>query len=325
MKLSIITVNYRAWRHIQSALESLQPDFPEDWEIIIVDNETDRSELAQYQRLFPWATMIPNPKNSGFGYGCIIGVEHASGEQLLFMNPDVIATVADIRALIAEKAAHPDVAVISPNQVGANGKPQKVFDEFPELLNQSKIIKVLMRVIRPGRKPDPRASYDELVYCDWVTGSFLLIDRTDYEKIGGWCSDYWMYSEDADLCKRADDAGLKTAFTPTVQVIHAHGGSSRINVAVKAMTKLEVIISKHVYAKNHFQGVKRWIVHLLIAAFRLPGLLALSFADLLTFRRIATLNVRSKMLAGLVRYYAGVARTGSWLSPRAKANRPAQA
>ena len=320
MKLSIIIVNHRAWGHIQKALESLQPDFPENWEVIIVDNESEASSFESFRQKFPWVKMIANPDNSGFGFGCIIGVAEASGSQLLFMNPDVIATVGEIRALIAEKAAHPDVALIAPKQVGSDGRPQKVFDEFPDLLNQSKTVKFLLRKIVPHRKPDPRAEYDELVYCDWVTGSFLLIDRTDYDEIGGWSSDYWMYVEDADLCKRAHDAGKKVAYTPHVQVIHAHGGSSRINVDVKTMTKLEVIISKHVYTQNHTKGLERWLTHDLIAVLRIPGLTIAAIADLLTLGRIPTLRVRSKMLAGLTRYYLGVIKTGSWISPRARAN-----
>jgi hypothetical protein len=86
------------------------------------------------------------------------------------------------------------------------------------------------------------------------------------------------------------------------------------------MTKLEVIISKHVYAWKHASGVNRWMMHSLIILLRLPGLLLASLLDLLTLRQVASLNVRTSMLASLLRYYGGVIRTGSWLSPRAKAN-----
>jgi GT2 family glycosyltransferase len=320
VKLPIIIVNYRAWAHIAKALDALQPGFPDDWEVIIVDNESEPEAFAEFGDRYPWVQLIANPTNSGFGYGCVIGVREASGEQLLFMNPDVVATTEEIRALIAEKADHPDVALMSPKQVGTDGRPQKVFDEFPDLLNQSKTLKALRRFLRPSRKPDPRADHRDLVYCDWVTGAFLLIDRADYDRIGGWSPDYWMYVEDADLCKRACDLGLHVAYVPNVQVIHAHGGSSRINVAVKSMTKLEVIISKHVYAHNHTSGVTRGLMHALIGGLRLPGLLLAAALDLLTLRRVPTLRVRTGILAGLLTYYRGVARTGSWLSPRARAN-----
>jgi GT2 family glycosyltransferase len=320
VKLSIIIVNYRAWHHIGRALDALAADFPPDWEVIIVDNESDPVEFAANRDRFPWVRMIANPKNSGFGHGCVIGVTQSTGEQLLFMNPDVVATVEDIRALIAEKADHPDVGIISPRQVGNDRRPQKVFDEFPGVFNQVKTLKSLMRLLAPKRQPDPHGNYESLVYCDWVTGAFVLIDRRDYDRIGGWSSDYWMYAEDADLCKRAHDSGLKVAYSPSVEVFHAHGGSSRINVDVKSMTKLEVIISKHVYVQNHLSGLARWTAHGLIALARIPGLLAAAVLDALSLARVPSLHIRTRMLRGLLQYYGGVMRSGSWLSPRAKAN-----
>jgi len=53
-------------------------------------------------------------------------------------------------------------------------------------------------------------------------------------------------------------------------------------------------------------------------------LLLAAILDVFTLRRVPVLRVRSKMLAGLVQYYFGVLRGGSWLSPRALANRTAQ-
>lgn len=320
MKLSIITVNYRSWGHLEAALGALKPDFPADWEIIVVDNESQADDFESFSAAHPWAVFIANPRNSGFGHGCNIGVAKASGTQLLFMNPDVIATCDDIRALMHEKEQNPNVAIIAPQQLDKKGRPQKVFDSFPGLWNQSKTIKALLRFVLPTRFPDPRAKYDKLTYCDWVTGSVLLIDRADFDALGGWCEDYWMYVEDADLCQSAHELGMLTAYTPNVTVIHAHGGSSRLNVDVKSMTKVEVIISKHVYTYRHKRGLTRWITHVLIIFLRLPVLVLAALLDILTLGRIPTLRVRSKMLLGLARYYAGVVNDGQWLSPRAVAN-----
>lgn len=320
MKLSIIIVNYRSWGHLQTALDTLRPNFPAEWEVIVVDNESQAAPFGEFQEKYPWVKFFANDRNSGFGFGCNLGVAEASGAQLLFMNPDVIASRDDISALLQEKASHPDTALLSPKQLDNSGRPQKVFDDFPDLLNQSKTLKALLRFLFPSRFMDPRAQYDALTYCDWITGSCLLISRADFDNIGGWSEDYWMYVEDADLCRRASNNGLRVAYTPVVQVVHAHGGSSRLNVDVKAMTKLEVIISKHVYAHKHFRGIRRWLMHILISALRLPVLTVTALLDLLTMRQVAALRVRSKMLLGLLKYYAGVLRSGSWLSPRAAAN-----
>ncbi len=324
MKLSIITVNYRSWDHLEAALSALQDDFPADWEIIVVDNESDRAALEEFSTRYPWVTFVANSNNSGFGFACNLGVAKATGTQLLFMNPDVIASQESLRQLMQVKDNHDDIAIVAPKQISGTGKPQKVFDDFPSLLNQSKTLKSLLRILLPSVFPNPRAQYDSLVYCDWVTGSVLLIDRSDFDAIGGWSEDYWMYVEDADLCRKAHDKGMRVAYTPAVEVIHTHGGSSRLNVDVKSMTKLEVIISKHVYTQRHTRGAERWMTHLLIMLLRLPELLLAAILNVITLWRVPALRVRSKILAGVARYYFGALRRGSWLSPRALANRSRQ-
>ena len=320
MKLSIITVNYKSWGHLENMLDGLLDGFPDDWEIIIVDNESVPAEFNRFSARFAGAKFIANPNNSGFGPGCNIGVNEARGEQLLFMNPDVVASVEDIRALMEIKAEHPDIGIIAPKQLTTAGTPQKVFDDWPGVLNQSKTLKALQRLMFPGSTLDPRADYAELTYCDWVTGSVLLIDRSDFDSIGGWCEDYWMYVEDADLCRMMFDAGKRIAVAPEVEVVHAHGGSSRLNIDVKAMTKTEVIISKHVYMHRHMKGVRRFAAHLMIVLTRLTPLLLFAALDLLTLGRVPSLRVRSKMLGRLASYYAGRLTSGSWLSPRAIEN-----
>ena len=60
----------------------------------------------------------------------------------------------------------------------------------------------------------------------------------------------------------------------------------------------------------------------MILLLRMPMLIVAALLDLVTLRQIPILRVRSRMCAGLLRYYAGVIRTGSWLSPRALKSKP---
>jgi len=323
VKLSIVTVNYHSWGHLEAALLGLADDFPDDWEMIVVDNESIAEDLQKFSERFPWVCFVANPDNTGFGHGCNIGAAKASGDRLLFMNPDVVASPKSIQELMQIQAAE-GIGIIAPKQLSATGTTQKVFDDFPSLWNHSKTFKALLRILLPSRFRDPRKAYDQLVECDWVSGSVLMVSRADFDAIGGWSEDYWMYVEDADLCRKAHDCGIRVAYTPDVEVIHAHGGSSRLNVAVKAMTKLEVIISKHVYTSIHTRGFERWLTHTMIILLRMPTLVVGALLDLVTLRQVPILRVRSRMCTGLLRYYAGVMRTGSWLSPRAITNKLAR-
>jgi GT2 family glycosyltransferase len=322
VKLSIIIVNYRSWDHLQTAFAALLPEFPfGEWEIIVVDNETDAETFDEFRARFEQVEFIANPTNSGYGFAANIGARHASGLRLLFMNPDVIATTDDIVALMEEKERLGNVAMLTPRQVDSKGKTQKLYDVFPDGLNHFRSFKGLMRLLKPDRYPNPRADIKSVVYPDWVGCSFLLIDREDFDTIGGWSDDYWLYAEDTDFCRRAHDRGLGVACTPAVTVIHTHGGSSRQSEDVTALSKLEAVISKNVFARRHSKGLRRFCNHLIIALLNLPALALAALLNIVTMRTVRALRLRARIFSELVPYYRQALKTGVWASPRALANK----
>jgi glycosyltransferase involved in cell wall biosynthesis len=60
---------------------------------------------------------------------------------------------------------------------------------------------------------------------DWVSGACMLVRRTAFDEVGGFNEDYWMYWEDADLCRRLVNKGWEVHFEPTAVVQHATGAS----------------------------------------------------------------------------------------------------
>lgn len=322
MDLSIIIVNYRSWGHLQTAFDALLPEFPFGlWEIIVVDNESDADLFDEFKSKYPDISFTANPVNSGYGFGASIGAAKATGRQLLFMNPDVIANTDDIRALIEEKHRLGDVVMLTPRQVDSKGRTQKLYDVFPDGLNHFRTVKGIMRLLKPDKYPNPRADIKSVVYPDWVGCSFLLINRADYDAIGGWSDDYWLYAEDTDFCRRAQDMGLGVACTPAVTIIHTHGGSSRHSESVTALSKLEGIISKNVFSMRHSKGLHRFLNHLIIALLNLPALALGSFFNIVTMRTVSALRLRGRIFSELVPYYVNAFKTGIWISPRAMANK----
>ncbi len=322
MILSIIIVNYRSWGHLQTALDALLPGFPfDEWEIIVVDNESDSDLFNEFESRFPEISFIANPINSGYAFGTNLGAAQAKGEHLIFMNPDVIVDCGDIVALMAEKKRLGGVALLTPRQVDSEGKTQKLFDVFPDLLNHFRAVKGLLRLLKPEKYPDPRANIKPVIYPDWICGSFLLISRKDFDTIGGWSEDYWLYAEDTDLCRRARDKGLRAACTPAVTIVHIHGGSSRHNERVTALSKLEVVISKNVFAQKHSKGLRRVLNHFFIALLNLPVLSLAALLNIVTLKSVSALRVRGHVFSELAPYYINALKTGVWLSPWAIANK----
>ncbi len=325
MNLSIIIVNYRSWGHLQTAFDALLPGFPFDkWEIIVVDNESAPDLFNEFKSRFPQIGFTANPINSGFAFGANLGAAQATGEHLIFMNPDVIVDCGDVVALMAEKKRLGDVALLTPRQVDSKGKTQKLYDVFPDLLNHFRTAKAVLRLLKPDKYPNPRANNNTVIYPDWVGCPFLLISRWDFDTIGGWSEDYWLYAEDVDLCLRARELGLRAACTPEVTIMHTHGGSSRYNESVTALSKLEVIISKNVFAQRHSKGLRRFLNHLIIALLNLPVLSLAALLNIVTLKRVRALRLRGYIFSELVPYYLNALKTGVWLSPRAIANKAAK-
>jgi len=196
-----------------------------------------------------------------------------------------------------------------------------VFDASPTLLTALGPVRALVRRLGGPRHADARRCDDGWREVDWVSGAALLIRREIFEAIGGWCEDYWMYSEDVDLCCRARAAGHTVAFTAEATRLHRHGGTSLRNLEASGLTRSEVIMSRHVYASRHFHGVRQVGLHALLAASRLPPLLLARALCALWPGAPEPLQVRAIMARHLVPYYRGALGGGGWLSPRVRRRR----
>jgi GT2 family glycosyltransferase len=66
---------------------------------------------------------------------------------------------------------------------------------------------------------------------DWLSGSFILIRKKIFMDAGGFDRDYFMYSEDTDLCLRLVRKGLKNYYYPHYAVGHSDAGIASRDMA----------------------------------------------------------------------------------------------
>jgi len=318
--LSIVIVNYRSWDKLERSLASLRPlvaGEPSATEVIVVDNVSGDGRLATFAAAHPEARFVANDGNWGFADGCNRGAGEARGEFLLFFNPDAEDPGGGIDGLVAVARAHPDVAILTARQVDERGRQQKVFDVFPSLVALLGPARALLRLAAPGRYPDPRRDRTDFLEVDWVSGSALFIRKGVFDALGGFCNGFWMYSEDVDLCRRARDAGHKVAVAGSITLRHAHGGASRKDPDTTALTRSEVVVSRHFYASRHLGRWHARAYHLALAATRFaPAVLAMA-ADAIGLGAIRAVRIRARMGRHLARYYRRVPSRG-WRSLRAR-------
>jgi GT2 family glycosyltransferase len=310
--LSIIIVNYKSWKDLEKCLNSLKKITLKTiiFEVIIVDNLSNDGMFNQFIANFPEFSFVLNSANYGFAHACNLGVTHANGEFLMFLNPDTIIEKGTLETLMDVAQKNSDYKLISCNKVNAKGVFEKIDKPFPGLLTLFGFMRFFYKT--PTHQ---KCSQKQIIFPKWLSGSLVLMQRDWYKKIGGWNEDYWMYYEDVDLSLRTTRLGGKIAHINNIKIIHNHGGSSRINRQTKALTKSEVIISKHVYVDNNFSRLKRIIAQTML----LIGVLlskSVLFVLSLFFYFIPKFRVNITIGKNLLRYYLGVLKNKSWLSPR---------
>lgn len=315
--LSVIIVNYRGWKSLSECLASISEwrDLTYSFEVIIVDNCSNDGQLETFRKLFPRFHFLLNSGNHGFAHGCNTGAAAAKGAYLLFLNPDTVAKAAAMNALMHCARHSPDKTLLSCAQHDSKGKDMRPYGWFLSPVTLFGVSRAIHRK-RIGPLSDHMVAGHHAWSPDWVSGSVILMSCGFFKLIGGWEESYWMYFEDMDLCLRVRSAGGQVFFLTDVSLRHDHGGSSRVNVATRALTKSEVMISRHVYIQRNIGG---WVGKGMHAAlvftnvFTFPLLLAILG---MVFFFLPQLYVRFKLYTHLLRYYFSAIKSGSWISRR---------
>ena len=250
--LSIIIVNYNGSGFIEDCLESIRKhlggptaksigavgDGGVDFEVIIMDNaSTDGS--AEYLRDFcsndQRFSLVEMGDNTGFGMASNKGAEAADGKFLLFFNPDCKMTGGDIGPLLKFYKDSDNPGIIGAKIIGESGRLQYSCRAFPTLARQFYESYFLHRILGRSRIFGSyfMSWWDHSGYrgADWLAGSFMLADRELFLGCGGFGTDYFMYSEDADLCLRLHREGRKNYYYPGYCIIHADSGIASRDMA----------------------------------------------------------------------------------------------
>ena len=257
ISLSIIIVNYRSWKRLSACLHSIEQQGLQQLEVIVVDNFSNDGEGEAFTAHFPKVKWIMQNTNGGFAQACNMGAAHANGNWLLFLNPDTILNTPVLKPLLEKAEQETDWRLIGIRQLNDAGKDTHPHGVFLKWWNVWPPFRSLERLFKGNQYSKQYFSTASVTYTDWISGAFVLIRKNDFQELGGWDERFWMYYEDMDLSKRAADKGWKRVMYNELVCIHSHGGSSRINHDIKALTKSTVIKSASIYINKYMKGFTR--------------------------------------------------------------------
>ncbi len=237
-RVSIIIVSFNTAELLADCLQSLDAD-PEhaQWQIIVADNASGDGSATMVRERFPTVELLPLERNCGFAAANNRGAELARGHYLLFLNPDTVVPPGVIGQLADFLDANAEAAVVGARMLSPDGSLQLSARSFPGPLNTFMLYSGLSRLL-PGIRPfgDPYLSYldhAQVHDVDYVDGACLMIRRETFDLVGGWCEDYFLYAEDADLCLRVRELGGRVIYYGPRHITHV-GGASAATVSVRS-------------------------------------------------------------------------------------------
>lgn len=227
MKFSVVTVNYDSWPHTIRLVGSLRETGYEDLEIFVVDN--DRGVVPELPRN---VHLIRNPENLGFARACNVGIAASGGELVALINPDALVGRNLFEELANFFERNPDCGVVGPRVVDGEGNLQLSargeIGFVSGLLGRTSFLTRLFPKNPLVRRLFPAATEPSgPTKVDWVSGACMVLRRRTLEEIGSMDERFFMYFEDADLCRRAREAGWLVYYLPQVEILHHTGLSSR--------------------------------------------------------------------------------------------------
>jgi GT2 family glycosyltransferase len=247
-RVSIVIVNWNTLPLLRACLDSVRATCPDiSYEVAVVDNASTDGSAAWLKANEPGITLIQNTENVGFARANNQGIAACHAELVLLLNSDAQLQTHTLQRLLKAMDDHPKAAAAAPMLLNADGSFQAGPNDDLTLLNETLLALGLARLARGGHYPGYGSDAPAGTYA-WLGGTCLLMRRRALEQVGLLDADYFMYTEEADWCWRARQAGWSLWYEPSAQTVHLGGGSSR---NAPAQMRAALYKSKIIFFQKH--------------------------------------------------------------------------
>lgn len=237
-QVSVIIVSYKNVQILRDCLDSIKQynDIGDRLEVIVSDNSEDNLLYDTIKAEYDWIKIIKN-ENKGFGAGNNRGYEIATGDYLLFLNPDTILIEPIFDFAIQKFVKNQRLGLFGVKLLDKDLKPNPSFFKMDGYGVIATLTSKLFRKIG--------------VFVEgefFVSGADLFVRRTTFEQAGLFDENIFMYKEEPDLIKRIkrDADANEVSYFSKKKIIHLEGGTQEKSEE-QALNQLSRILTTDIY------------------------------------------------------------------------------
>ena len=272
--LSIIIVNWNTRDLLAQCLTSLYADVPfasfAPFETFVVDNASSDGSAAMVRERFPQVHLIENSENVGFARANNQAIRQSTGRYVLLLNPDTEVQPGALEILVRFMDAHTRVGAAGPQLLNPDGTLQAWCYPAPTLSREFWRLLYLDAFWPYGRYDMATWDLSTPREVDMAPGACLILRREALDQVGLLDEDYFIYSEEVDLCYRLRQHSWKVHWVPQAVVMH-YGCRSTRQVAAAMFLRLHQ--GKVLYFRKRHGQLAAYAYKLILLAAALTRLL----------------------------------------------------
>ena len=191
--ITIIITSFKSDEKVINCLNSID----KQCKVIIVENSNNLEFKKNFEQKFDNVECILTGENLGYGKANNIGLKKIKTKYALILNPDTVLGKTALENFFEATILMPDFAIMAPSEQAEKEevKDNDIQDSSPKLVKN-------------------------------VKGFAMLLNLSEFNEIGFFDENFFLYFEDIDLCRRLVNRKKKIYLISNVKIDHLGGQSS---------------------------------------------------------------------------------------------------
>jgi GT2 family glycosyltransferase len=251
--IAAILINYNSNSYTKNCIESIIAKTASslNYQIVIIDNASEKEDFSSLEsyienKKYYNVQLVRSVINLGFGAGNMLVVHYSNANYLAFINNDSLLSNDCLSIIYSKITNNPDFGICGPLAYKEDGSLLPTLDHFAspakEILGRK-----LLEKLNPEKYPNRKIIYSEPKRGQFISGSFMIVKSEDFNTVGGFDTNLFLYFEETDLCKRLSKIKKYAYLIPEAKYVHFHGVSTPSSITIKTEHKISYlyVIRKH--------------------------------------------------------------------------------
>ena len=259
--VSIISINYNQADVTNAMLNSLSKLTWSNFEVIIVDNNSEQIDFDKINTNYAFLKLIRNKKNLGFAGGNNTAIQTAKGKYILLLNNDTEVVPNFIEPMIELFEQNNLIGAVSP-KIKFYYKPDTI-----QYAGYTKMNPFTLRMNALGNHQKDDGSFDKIQETNFTHGCAMMVSKEVIKYVGIMTDEYFLYYEEHDWCTAIKKAGFKIYYQPQSVVYHKESVSVIKNSPLKTYF---INRNRILYMKRNFSSFFKIISTLYLIFISIP-------------------------------------------------------